>query len=260
VDLGIVTDDVEAVMSLEAEVERAGHELRIVDPGGWLEVRLSPSNGNHVDIWVWEERNGILSPAWSEGLETKDWPGMTGRYDFPVSFIERLEPVVLEGLELPAPAPVERFIIDHRYGPGFRTPLRPVLDKTRYPDIRREELTDLHVELFQAVAEKESELLAQERHSAGGRLAGVYVWERWIWSGRPRRPAQAHVEALRRELVGDGQSDPLADELLESLASLEQGLQEEASLSLRTRVYRLGRRARRLAQRARRVAARSSVG
>lgn len=246
VDIGILATDRDAVMSLVPEIERAGYRVDTTNPYV-VRINLSAVNTQHVDLFPWEDDGGTLRLNWPP--EALDWLGMKDTAGFPISYIEQLDTVLLEGYGLPAPLPVERFLVEHRYGADFRTPMRPVIYRTFYADARPEELTPLLVKLYDAIALKEAELLAQERRRLG-RLLGLDVFRRWAESGRPTTPAPERLARVRGEWdsCGDG---PLVERSLESLATLEQAIDELASPSARTRITRIARRGQKLARRSR---------
>ncbi len=257
VDLGIRAVDLDAVLSLATEIESAGHQLDTSNPLV-VRINLSPVNTQHVDIYAWREEGDMLRLTWPQGV---DWPGMKDRDDFPVGFVDHLEPVVLEGRELMAPSPVERFLVEHRYGPDFRVPLRPVIERELYPDSSPEELTPLLLDLFQAIGRTESELLSLEQRWMR-RLAPLSISKRWARSGRPEVADREHLERARGQWSPEDGNE-LVEQTFDVLARLEQAVDEVARPSSRTRLRRAARRARKLARHGRRLLAaptRSTVG
>jgi hypothetical protein len=244
-DIGILSTDVPGLLSLAPEVERAGYRLDISCPST-LRINLSAINTQHVDLFPWTDTDGILSRSAAGDYA---WPGMTGRDAFPSSFIESLESVVLEGIDLPAPSQVNRFLAEHRYGPGFRTPIRALNNAGWYPKILPAELTPALFSLFQSVERTETQLLNLERRRVG-RLVSLDAYQRWVWSGRPVVPGPERLKSLGREWSGSETPAP-AQQLLEVLALLEQAVEEYTSPSARTRAARAGRRTLKLARRMR---------
>lgn len=115
-DLGMLLADWGRFTALRAPLVRAGHYVRL-DRAGWAQLRLSPRNNTHVDVFAWHERSdGMLDRA-------KYFPvdAFKGRA-FPRAMLEPLSRVAWEGLTLPAPTDPEAFLA-MRYGPGWRTPV-----------------------------------------------------------------------------------------------------------------------------------------
>jgi hypothetical protein len=243
VDIGIMETQRDALASLAGEVEAVGHVLDTSDPHV-ARVKLSNINTQHVDLFYWHTDNGMLTTSYYEGTE---WPGMTERQTFPCHYIESLESVVLEDYELPAPSPAGRFLAEHRYGPSYLTPTRPVLDTSRYPDLLPEEITPRLEALLSALSQKESELRNLERKKVG-RLLNFGLVELWFRSGLPATPSSRRLERLRGT-IGEGADGPSVEQLLSSLAVIEQAVDELTSTSATTRVSRFTRRARKLAVR-----------
>jgi LicD family protein len=253
VDFGILLADVERVLALGPEIERAGHRLDTSHPG-MLQIMFSARNARHLDLFPFRIDAGIVTMAHPVGY---NWPGTAGTRPFPVSYIEAMGPVVVEGLELPAPSPVERFLIDHRFGEGFRTPQRPVLHGGLVPAISPDDVTPGLRRLFQEVGRSEAELLAVERPRGRG-LASLAAWDFWVRAAMPVTPARDRVARLAGtwDVKRGGEA---AEQLLTSLALLEQTLEELASRGGRTRVVRAGRRARAVVRRALRVVEQRSL-
>ncbi len=90
--MGMFDSDVDALLALAPEVERAGHWLDAADPYA-IRIKLSRVNSQHVDLYPHKVRGGMLTADW---YEDQAWPGIAGRYDFPVHYLEPLETVTLE--------------------------------------------------------------------------------------------------------------------------------------------------------------------
>lgn len=115
VDFGVMREDRESIVELEAEIERAGFVLDLSDPCTWR-ILLSNTNFLHVDLFHWRDDNGTLKMRW-HGCPEENWA-------FPRRFIENLQPVRLYGESFLAPAPVNEFLSAHRYGSDYLVPRR----------------------------------------------------------------------------------------------------------------------------------------
>ncbi len=115
VDFGVMRGDFERVRSLEEEVRRAGHCLDMRSPHVWR-IDLSASNTLHADLFPWREEEGVLKMQWP-GYPDKSWA-------FPRRFLDGAEPIELYGRSFPAPAPLDEFLAQYRYGPDYMVPRR----------------------------------------------------------------------------------------------------------------------------------------
>jgi hypothetical protein len=178
VDLGLLRDDLPRVRSLEGQILDAGHWLDTRNPDVWR-ICLSRVNTLHVDLYPFWEEDGCLKLR---------WPGYPPeRWAFPPRFLSRLEPVELDGRSYLAPAPVHEFLAEHRYGPDYRTPRRPVA--SRVPDIPVFQLTPAVGQLLEEIRRRDARIEALSRR----------LDARWRarWRGRAAR-AWAAVR-LRRD-------------------------------------------------------------
>ena len=180
-------------------------------------IYFGPINSNHVDLFPWRANGERLLPD----APLDEWPGMGGRAGFPRSYLETTGTVVLYGREFPAPSPVDRFLVEHRYGPDYLTP-RPQAWFMVYPDVPPDELSSGVEDLLERVTEADARLLEL---LAGERLARLRPM--WIWAatGLPLAPPRARVETLRGAL-GEGAATPTVDAVLQSLALLEHAVEE----------------------------------
>jgi hypothetical protein len=238
-DFGVYSRDHQALLALGPEITAAGYHF---EPET-LRVLYGPFNHNHVDFTLWEEEDGWLGygdPPWS----------------FPRSYVEQFDDVRLYGKAFPAPSPVHRFLNEHRYGPGYMTPRRPILNAGLRPSVDAGEIDlaihhgsrpDLNpfalapvadeidraiLELLDRLTDADWRLL--ERLGSrffhpvvwAGRVPGpLRLWQRWVVAGLSGLPDQNRVEQLRRDLPGQAVG-PAAEQLMHSLALVEQALDD----------------------------------
>src|SRR5436305_1740174 len=193
-DFGILQRDEDAVLALAEEFAAAGHYLERASlwrgHRGVVRIRYSKVNRGHLDLIIWQVRDGMVSPVKGSA---EGWPGMASRVVFPERFIAPLGEVSLNGQRLPAPAPVEEFLREHRYGPGWTTPAPPVKSTKYYPssfDIA--ETTPQIESLFERIAADEQRLaqVSSESHRLHSRAG-----ELWAKSGLPISPYPRRVDA-----------------------------------------------------------------
>jgi LicD family len=244
VDFGILQRDEEAVLALEDEVAAAGHHLE--RPGLWrghrgvICIRYSKLNRANLDLIIWQARDGMVSPLKGSA---EGWPGMSGRIVFPERFIAPPGEVSLNGQRLPAPAPVEEFLREHRYGPDWGTPAPPMKSMKYYPSFDIAATTPEIQGLLERIAAGEQRL---SQSSESGRSRGR-AGELWAKSGLPIHPDARRMEAVLSQSPG-GSPPATVQGLARSVAVLEQAIEEfehpSASLALR----KVGRRIRRAAE------------
>jgi len=220
VDFGAVLADRPRIAALADEVRRCGHVLDASDPA-IIRIVLSPINLQHADIFFWEERDGQLRlPADypSHGY----WPGMHEQMPFPASYVDPPGTIRLEGHSFPAPAPPERYLVDHLYGPGYLVPIRPPATHDLRPVVDREDLTPVVRALLAETAELERRLFFLKSRR---RLSQLVAWQRWTDSALPGAADPQMVEDLRASRA-EGGHGPVVDTLLHSVAILTQGIEE----------------------------------
>jgi hypothetical protein len=234
-DLGVMAGGVERVLELAPVAAAAGRVLEPFDHG--VRVRHGAADKPHVDIYAWQEEDGLVTPlatTWHE-----EWPGMAGRERFPASYLGEPATVVLQGRPFPAPSPVHRFLAEHRYGPDYLTPRPPILNARLYGgNVAYEELTPRVTALLGDVARAErllTELSPPSRSHARLRV-------RWWAGGLPLEPAPDRVQRLRSP-IPDAEMTPLVGRLVDSLALLEQAIDEREHPRSADPVRRAGRRA-----------------
>ena len=168
-----------------------------------------------LDLFVWEERNGRLE---SGAGDEYDWPGMHNRTSFPTSYLDEPATVHLYGKPFPAPSPVHRFLVEHRYGPDYMTPTRLWVEGT--PDIAPEQMTPRVQELLARVDEARRRLAQLSRRS---RLSQFEAWRRWTDTGLPVAPGPAFVEEVAAQIPPEERT-PTVDALVEVLASVNHAI------------------------------------
>jgi hypothetical protein len=234
IDLGFLARDIGRLTALREEIEANGHELELDDPSV-VRVNFSRRNRQHVDLYPWHLDDGGLRST----PDVCDWPGTQTLKDFPASFIDSLEEVTLEGEPFPAPSPLETFLVEHRYGPSFRVPMRPPTRRVHMlPELAPAEVTPAIEGLLQEIGRTERTLSAL---SFGRRGLNSPLWERWVDAGVPLRPRVQHV-ADRRAGLPAADRGPASDRLLELLDLLEQAVEERRHPTVRGISARTGRR------------------
>ena len=236
VDLGIRACDREAVLALREEFEAAGHRVYLGEPAA-IRIYYSETNQISLDLWMWHEHGDLL--VYEDANPLILWPGMHDRASFPAAFVDELGEVELHGRRLPAPAHAERLLAEHRYGPDWRTPIRPVVSLGNRPVVLADEMTDATRELLPRVAERDAVLRGLLWNGRTGR-----VWQsraaRWlVRAGLPLDPPapaadepDAAYERVRRSLAWTEQA----------IAELEHPTPALAARRWSRRVVRLTRR------------------
>jgi hypothetical protein len=217
VDFGVLDSDLDAILALAAEVEAAGH--RLVQDGSLVRINYSAANESHVDLWPWSQKDGSLVSAYSD----YDWPGMAGQTTFPRAYLDEPGSVSLYGKRFPTPAPADRFLREHRYGPGYMTPSRSLGYCFRFRfQIGPEELTPAVQEAVDAVAAGDARLCELVKRSPA-------LWPRawWWWrvSGLPVRPDPSRFEQLRESYAPE-EWTPMLERVATALAVVEQAIEE----------------------------------
>ena len=177
---------------------------------------------------------------------------MLERDAFPVRYIENLETVRLSDEEFPAPSPVHRFLIEHRFGEDYLVPQRwpsitsilvPSLFNMRGPEMTFDDATPTMRELIDELATLERRFLTLK-----AKPTRTYdsLAQRWVDAGvRPTAPDPQRVR-VRRASLRAGEASPVVEALLESIAVLEQAVEELEHPNMRVAVRRARRRTRRL--------------
>jgi hypothetical protein len=244
-DIGVLAEDRDRILALAPEIAAAGYHVDTRSPA---EPRINYSlvNGVGVDVSFWARVGDRLVPTFSE---TWAWPGQRGRTTFPAAYLEPGTQVRLYGHSFPAPAPLDAFLSENRYGPDYMTPRRGVPAGSRWlTPPTAEEMTPATVKLVASITDREPvvrELLYRSR------LYRLPPWRKyWIEAGLPRVPA-AWARARAEDGIEAAERTPVVEGLILSLALLEQTIaeceQHHWSLPLR----RAGRRLARLSEGAR---------
>jgi hypothetical protein len=239
-DFGILKHDEPAVLALADEIAAAGHRLD-ASMQGVIRLHYSDVNATPVDLFLWEARDGMLLP-----LEDTDyaWPGMASRLAFPERLIAPLGEVSLHGRRFPASKSVHEFLRDHRYGPGYAVPARPVRSIRLYPSFDIEEST-LEVEHLIARLAADDWRLAQLRSaSRWSHNRAVEVWQK---AGLPISPNRSRVSTLVAQAGGDRPTATI-ESLSRSVALVEQAIDELEHRSAGLVIRQAGRRMRRVAE------------
>ena len=239
-DFGILQREEPAVLALAGEVAAAGHRLD-TSLQGVIRILYSDANASRVDLFPWEARDGLLLP-----LEDTDyaWPGMASRLAFPERFIAPLGEVSLHGRHFPAPTPVHEFLRDHRYGPGYATPARPIRSIGLYPSFDIEETTPEVERLIARIAAGDERLAQLRSDSRWSHRRAVELWQK---AGLPISPNARRVGAVLIEGSGDHPTATI-ESLATSVALLEQAIDELEHRSAGLVIRRAGRRMRRIAE------------
>ena len=153
-DFGIFARDAERVLELRDELEAAGHSLYTDDPAV-IRVLYSDANRIALDLTLWHERDGLLA---SDEGPLDLWPGMHDRIAFPPELVAELSEVSLNGRTLPAPADPARLLSEHRYGPDWRTPTRPIVSLATRQVVPSTQMTASARELLPWLAERDAVL------------------------------------------------------------------------------------------------------
>lgn len=240
-DFGVLQRDEAAILALADEVEVAGHRIDYSLPGV-IRFVCSPVNDLHIDLFLWRQADGELLPL--DDAEFA-WPGMAGRLAFPERFVTDLEHVELHGRSLPAPAPVHEFLRDHRYGPDYATPRRPILSVRLYPSFDLDEATPEVNALIDHIADGDQRLLSLRTGGPRSRWSHHRAVEIWQKAGLPLKPTARHLSAVLAGLP-DGAITPTVRSLARSAALVDQAIDEYERPSAALPVKRAGRRARRI--------------
>lgn len=116
-DLGVLWDDWQKYRALRLSLERLGYSVALNGIRGSSKVFLSTRNHTNVDVFFWRrKRDGTM---YRVGYAQVD--RFKGR-EFPESYLQPLETVTWEGMQLKAPNNPEAFL-EMRYGSTWRTPL-----------------------------------------------------------------------------------------------------------------------------------------
>ena len=248
VDLGVLDRDAERVRALDSVVARAGHVMQVDDPE-LIRIQYSEVNEAHLDLFIWSLRDGLIT---SQVTDDYTWLGMNGRTDFPAHYLDRLEPVTAHGRNLPAPSPTPDFLREHRYGPDYMTPTRPILALGLDDAIKSSDMTPAATELLPRIALRSERLVDLARSRSLLMRKGIVEpaissWGvKWqLVAGLPLKPEKRHVDsAWNHASANDG---PAVEKLVVAGAWIERCIEEYESPPRLVRVRRMYRRMVRLA-------------
>jgi hypothetical protein len=235
VDLGVFDHDMNAILALEPEIAAAGYWVETTDPGV-VRINYSPINQQHVDLFGWKEQDGRLASDFDPDYE---WPGLHERTSFPRRYVERLEPATLYGRPYPAPAPVDEFLIDHRYGPDYMIPARPIMSVWLYPELGPHDMTPTVKRMLGSIADTDRRLAELNYRS---RLSRTRAWQAWRDAALPLAPPQRYLDRARDAIPAADRRDAI-DRLVYSIASLDHAIDELENPGLASPLRRAGRRA-----------------
>jgi hypothetical protein len=173
---------------------------------------------------------------------------MHERGAFPVEYVSRLDEVTLHGRKFPAPRPAGDFLRDHRYGPEYLVPMRPILTLAARPLIPSDEMTESATRLLGLAADRDAHL--QSLVNSHSRLLRTGRWTpghtRWLTlSGLPLAPSARQVETVRAT-VEPGERSRAIEELIEIVAWIETAIEEYERPPLLVGLRRTYRRYRRI--------------
>jgi hypothetical protein len=240
VDFGCLESDPHKLAAIEPEVKAAGYELDLSDPH-IARIYFSAVNRQHVDVFLWHDRDGTVSRPRSAGDE---WPGVPEE-EFPRGYLVELETVHLHGHPLPAPTPVHDFLSHYRFGPDYMTPTRGVFNAELVPGIGASDMTPVVQTLLNELGRYERRLIALDAKC----LPTHGFRRRWAKAGDPRVPSRAGIERVAHELVSPSdRHEAVVETLLRSIALTRQGVLELEHPTPATWIKRLGRKADRVAR------------
>lgn len=232
VDFGALEDDAEAIFALKPEIEASGYAVSRPEPAV-IRIDYSAVNRANLDIFLWREENGALT---SEFDPSYDWPGVEG-HRFPKDYVASLEPVQIGDLSLPAPTPLDRFLVEHRYGPDYMTPARPVLRVWLCPEIPPEKMTPRVKQMLDEIAEKDHRL---SELSTRTRFARTRLSKLWQAEAIPLSPPRAAKARLLATIPPEERTETV-EHLAGSIVWLDRAVEEFGSPTTISRARQLGR-------------------
>lgn len=236
VDFGVFEKDLGAILALEPEVRAAGHVIDTSD-AGVVRIALSPINEQHVDLFLWHEHDGLLRGDFNPQY---DWPGLHDHTAFPPRYLEQPAVVPVYELQLPAPAPIHDFLVNHRYGSDYMVPARPINSVRMLPELGPAEMSPAVTELLGSIADLDARLSQLNYRS---RLCRTSIWRRWQRIGLPPAPPADEVRRARKD-VRPADRTETTDRLAYTLAALADALRELENPRPGDGLRRLGRRVR----------------
>jgi LicD family len=219
VDFGFLEVDKPRILALEPEITAHGYVVDTESGEGAIRIRYSAVNEQHLDLFWWRDENRTMT---SDEPGTYDWPGRHNRTAFPASYLEDMEPVWLCGKQYPAPSPVDDFLVDHRYGPDYMTPARPVGSVWLCPEIEPEEMSASVKRLLSSLAEKDARLARLKFRS---RLRLLRPWRAWCNAGLPLSPPARYVEQALAGVPAPERTE-VVEQLAYSVAAFDHAIEE----------------------------------
>jgi len=232
VDFGALAADTEAILALEPRIEAAGHTLVRPEPAV-IRINYSAANSANLDIFLWQRDGETLTAEFDPSY---DWPGVQG-HRFPRGYVEKLESIGVGDLVLPAPSPVDRFLTEHRYGPDYMTPARPILRVWLCPEISPEAITPRIKEMLAEISEKDHRL---SDLSTRGRWAATRPARLWRAESTPLSPPRAATARLLVD-VPAAERDETVAQLAGSIAWLDRAIAETERPTLLSRARQVSR-------------------
>jgi LicD family len=217
-DFGVLEADVPRILALEPEIAAKGHVVDTSDPAV-VRITYSAVNDLPLDLLRWEESGDELRGRLGSDEE---WPGLHNRTSFPKRYIERLEPVQLYDRPFPAPSPVDRFLVDHRYGPDYLVPTRTAISVWLYPDLEPEEMTPVVKRLLATLTEKDQRLAELSHRAPLSRARPVEAWRN---AGRPLGPSHEYLERAQ-DGVRPPERSGAVEQMIYTIAAFEQAIEE----------------------------------
>ena len=220
------------MLALRGEIEAAGHHVYLGDPAS-IRVYYSELNQLGLDLWLWREQDDMLVSVDENPLVL--WPGMHDRASFPAAFVEQLTEVELDGASLPAPSPVDVLLAEHRYGPDWRRPVRPIVSLAARQVVPSEQMTDEARELLPLIAERDAVLRGLLWEGRSGRFWGSSAGRLYVRAGLPLepKPVDGALACARASLAWTEQA----------IDELERPPRLIGARRMRRRLVRLARRA-----------------
>jgi len=240
VDFSMLQRQEQAVLALSEEIAAADYCLD-TSQQGVIRILYSEVNELHVDLFLWEVRDGLLLPLEDTSYA---WPGMASRLAFPERFIVPIGEISLHGRRFPAPRSAHEFLRDHRYGPSYATPARSIKSIGLYPSYDIEETTPEIERLIARIAAGDQRLAELRSGSRGSHRRAVELWHK---AGLPISPNPARVSALLAQVCAD-RPTATVETLSRSAALVEQAIDELEHRPPGLVIRKAGRRMRRIAE------------
>jgi len=238
VDFGLLSDDWGPLPDLAGEIEAAGFHLLSLSRKR-SKITYSKVNHRGVDLYRHERRGAMVH------YPTKDptrRPEVKHQEAFPASFVENFETVHLYDRPFPAPSPVVPFLVDHRYGPTWKIPLRRIAG-IPYPNLNGNDLSPTVEALLHRLSDSQRRLLVAK---AQLRPTRSKFRSRHADPGLPSTARQDFLDNILGPIPAYHRTG-LVQELGETIAALEQATAETDNPGVDLWLRRTVRTARNLA-------------